>query len=164
MPRIAPLFVTVCKDPLLPHLSLPLQRPKVDVDEQSREPILEPILTRFALALFPCLAQTPGFTMSASPTASGPPDSGDPGRGPMLIAVRWVFTSLSIIFVGLRFYSRRRKRLGYGWDDWLMLMVVVRKPPSRRLDSPVLTMPPLDGQGRAVGPGPRPAAVRLREA
>ncbi|KAF4505778.1 hypothetical protein G6O67_007691 [Ophiocordyceps sinensis] len=62
--------------------------------------------------------------MSASPTASGPPDSGDPGRGPMLIAVRWVFTSLSIIFVGLRFYSRRRKRLGYGWDDWLMLMVV----------------------------------------
>ncbi|MCJ1432482.1 hypothetical protein MMC27_001839 [Xylographa pallens] len=43
-------------------------------------------------------------------------------RGPMVISVTWVFTSLVIIVVAIRFYVRIKILNKLGADDWLMLL------------------------------------------
>lgn len=42
------------------------------------------------------------------------------------LALGVVFSILPIPFVALRFYTRRRCRLELGWDDWLIVIALVR--------------------------------------
>lgn len=53
----------------------------------------------------------------------------DVDRGPRLEAAYWVWSSLAIILVTLRFYARIKIR-GLGWDDWMMLATIVRPSPT----------------------------------
>ncbi|KAI1848709.1 hypothetical protein JX266_005568 [Neoarthrinium moseri] len=52
-----------------------------------------------------------------------PPDQ---DRGPALEALYWTLSAFSILLLSLRFYARTR--IGaLGWDDWMMLITVVRE-------------------------------------
>ncbi|KMU85051.1 hypothetical protein CIHG_02833 [Coccidioides immitis H538.4] len=42
-------------------------------------------------------------------------------KGPELIIVSLIFTSISFVIVGLRMFVRLRIKKPAGWDDWLML-------------------------------------------
>ncbi|KAI1779312.1 hypothetical protein F4818DRAFT_438094 [Hypoxylon cercidicola] len=61
------------------------------------------------------------------PTSEYPPpiDPDNPGRGPMVIGVTWLFMIISGLVVALRLRLRQKVKLGWGWDDWLMLLAVV---------------------------------------
>lgn len=49
----------------------------------------------------------------------------DPGRGPMIIGILWALTIIASSAVAARLYVR--KKIGaLGWDDWLMLLALVR--------------------------------------
>ncbi|KAH7320606.1 hypothetical protein B0I35DRAFT_468130 [Stachybotrys elegans] len=63
----------------------------------------------------------------ASPGMEFPPpiDRDNPGRGPMVVGVTWVFTAMAIIVVGLRFMIRKQRRVPWSWDDWIMLAATV---------------------------------------
>ena len=50
-----------------------------------------------------------------------PPGYFEQSIGPTLVAISAVFITLDIIFVGLRFYSRRLNNTPWGWDDTLMI-------------------------------------------
>lgn len=63
----------------------------------------------------------------ATPT---PPNDYPPGYfeqniSATLVAISAVFIALDIIFVGLRFYSRRLSKTPWGWDDTLMCPALV---------------------------------------
>ena len=47
-------------------------------------------------------------------------------RQPMMIGIFTTFFILPGIAVGLRILSRRLTRLSLWWDDWLILMAMVR--------------------------------------
>lgn len=38
------------------------------------------------------------------------------------IGVGAAMAALSIVFVGMRFYTRHFKKAGFKWDDWLILL------------------------------------------
>ena len=54
------------------------------------------------------------------------PTNGDYDRGPEFIRVAWIECSIAIIFVALRFYSRIKYVSKLWWDDWVMLLTLVR--------------------------------------
>ena len=62
--------------------------------------------------------------MSSPPPLSSPPPGGDEDRGPLLLAVFWTETSLSVLIVASRFYSRSAIK-ALGADDWAMLATLV---------------------------------------
>ena len=49
----------------------------------------------------------------------------DHDRGPELLAILWTFTSLAILFVGLRIFVRIRLIRETGLDDGLVLLSAV---------------------------------------
>jgi hypothetical protein len=49
----------------------------------------------------------------------------DSPDGLCLMGVSIAMSVLQIIFVALRFYTRRLQREKYGWDDWVMLIALV---------------------------------------
>ncbi|KJZ74376.1 hypothetical protein HIM_06186 [Hirsutella minnesotensis 3608] len=62
-------------------------------------------------------------TTMAFPAVVNP---GDPGRGPLIIGLLWTFTIAAVFLVALRFFIRwRLGRMGWGWDDWLMLIATI---------------------------------------
>ncbi len=54
-----------------------------------------------------------------------PINPSDPGRGPWVVAVTWVFTAIAMTTTGLWFWARRQGKLKPGWDCWLMLIATV---------------------------------------
>ncbi|MCJ1328445.1 hypothetical protein MMC10_005122 [Thelotrema lepadinum] len=62
--------------------------------------------------------------MSSPPPLSSPPPGGDEDRGPLLLAVFWTETSLSVLIVASRFYSRSAIK-ALGADDWAMLATLI---------------------------------------
>ena len=54
-----------------------------------------------------------------------PPDYFEQNIGATLVAISALFIALDIIFVGLRFYSRRLNKTPWGWDDTLMCPALV---------------------------------------
>lgn len=56
---------------------------------------------------------------------SGPINYNDLGKGPMIMGVTWMMTSISVIVVALRFYVRSRLPSRLGLEDWLMAVAVV---------------------------------------
>lgn len=65
-----------------------------------------------------------------SPTGSVrlPPPDGDVSKGPVILAVTIVSTSLALIAVGLRMFVRTVITRGIGWDDYAILGAAVSKP------------------------------------
>ena len=63
----------------------------------------------------------------ATPTSPNeyPPGYFEQNIGATLVAISAVFIALDIIFVGLRFYSRRLNKTPWGWDDTLMYPALV---------------------------------------
>ena len=54
------------------------------------------------------------------------PADGD--RSQLLLVTTWVWVSLAIIFVALRFYCRARLIRKVWWDDYMILAAVVCTP------------------------------------
>ncbi|KAI0407022.1 hypothetical protein F4802DRAFT_612656 [Xylaria palmicola] len=52
-------------------------------------------------------------------------DPNDPGRGPWIIAVTWIFTGIAILAVAGQFYVRKKSKVPLGWADWLLLASVI---------------------------------------
>lgn len=46
-------------------------------------------------------------------------------RGPEILAVSWVFTSLAIIVVSLKLFTRTYILHGLGWDDFFIFLSLV---------------------------------------
>ena len=73
--------------------------------------------------------------MSYSPPLPVPP-GGDQNQGPTVETVTWLFTSIALITVFLRLFTRFRLTRNPGWDDfWIALAMVyvaikprIRKP------------------------------------
>ncbi|KAH7302956.1 hypothetical protein B0I35DRAFT_365752 [Stachybotrys elegans] len=63
--------------------------------------------------------------MSSTNRSDFPPpeNPGDPGRGPVIMAVTWTMLGFAIVVVVLRCYSRIRSRI-FGADDWTMLIAL----------------------------------------
>ena len=59
-----------------------------------------------------------------------PPD-GDRDRGSITIAISWTALVLASLVVSLRLYARFKKR-ALGFDDWSMLLSVVRRSVPKR--------------------------------
>lgn len=57
-------------------------------------------------------------TLAASP-------DGDQNRATELIAVTWVWCSLSLMAICLRLYSRVRITKNLWWDDWVIFFTMV---------------------------------------
>lgn len=57
-----------------------------------------------------------------------PVDADDLGLGPTIMGVLWTFTAIASMVVFLRFVVRRKLGVGWGWDDYLMLIAVVGYP------------------------------------
>jgi len=55
-----------------------------------------------------------------------PPPGGDQNRAPLLNAVEWTLTSLSIVFVGCRLFTRLRIVRSPGLDDVFIIISIVR--------------------------------------
>jgi hypothetical protein len=53
------------------------------------------------------------------------PDPNQKGMGPTVLIVTWLFVSLCVVFVALRFYIRNRFHLSFKSEDWLMLFALV---------------------------------------
>ena len=70
-----------------------------------------------------------------------PPD-GDSNRATELNALAWIWFAVSSAVVGLRFYSRLALTRNLWWDDWFILITLVRHLPI--LGSFLLTMSQLD--------------------
>lgn len=62
-----------------------------------------------------------------SPAIAFPPpvNPDDPGNGPLIMGLLWTFTALATVAVGMRFYVRNKMR-GFKFDDWIMLVALVR--------------------------------------
>ena len=70
-----------------------------------------------------------------------PPD-GDSNRAGELTALAWSWFAVSLTVVGLRFYSRVALTRNLWWDDWFVLLTLVRHLPV--LGCILLTMSQLD--------------------
>ena len=57
-----------------------------------------------------------------------PPPDGDRDRGTETMVFRSIFVGLCTLAVGVRFLARRMGGK-YGWDDWTMLIALVKIPP-----------------------------------
>lgn len=61
--------------------------------------------------------------MASTPTSPPPPvNPDDRGIGPAIIGVMWTFTSIALIFIGLRFYVRVCIVKKLHVEDWIMLV------------------------------------------
>jgi len=49
----------------------------------------------------------------------------DTSRGPELLAIAWTSTTLAIIMVALRMYTRITHK-NVGWDDYTIIVALVR--------------------------------------
>ncbi|KAI1078172.1 hypothetical protein F5B20DRAFT_549621 [Whalleya microplaca] len=64
--------------------------------------------------------------MSSLDGALPPPvDQDDLGRGPMIMAITWIFQILALGFVTARLIVRKHKQVSWGWSDYLMLAAVI---------------------------------------
>jgi len=61
------------------------------------------------------------------PPPMAKPDGGDVNRAAGLIAIYWAEMFVAITIVSLRMYARKITK-NYGWDDWMMLITLVRFP------------------------------------
>lgn len=63
----------------------------------------------------------------STPSAPGPVQTNDLGRGPAIIDVTWTLTMLCILVIVARFYVRKKvsARRAMGVEAWLMLAAVV---------------------------------------
>lgn len=52
-------------------------------------------------------------------------DQNDPGRGPLIMAITWIFQIATFAAVMARVAVRRHKQVRLGWDDYLMLLALV---------------------------------------
>lgn len=59
-----------------------------------------------------------------------PPAGGDQNLGPTINAVNWLFTSLAALAVGARLYGRAKLTHNIGWDDFWIVIAIVRFPAS----------------------------------
>ena len=46
----------------------------------------------------------------------------DKGRGPVIVSVSWVLTTIAVILIAMRFYVRVNVLHALGADDWVMLL------------------------------------------
>ena len=53
------------------------------------------------------------------------PIDGDPNRASMLNSFTWILCSFSMVFFGLRMYTRARLTRNLWWDDWFITISVV---------------------------------------
>ena len=60
------------------------------------------------------------------------PPEGDFNRAVELNALAWSWFAVSLTVVGLRFYSRIGLTRNLWWDDWFILLTLVRLPPMLR--------------------------------
>ncbi|KAI1089143.1 hypothetical protein F5B19DRAFT_468553 [Rostrohypoxylon terebratum] len=78
--------------------------------------------------LLPSVAIAPrkGILVIMSSSSSTPPpvDRDNLGRGPMIMAITWIFQIIALGFVLARLAVRRHKRVTWGWDDYLMTAAV----------------------------------------
>lgn len=56
-------------------------------------------------------------------------------RGPQLQAVCSTFVSLAFVSVLLRIYVRLRLVKAFGWDDWFMVLAMVRRANIQSMNS-----------------------------
>jgi len=76
------------------------------------------------------MSSTTATLAAPSPSASSvrlPPPDGDVSKGPIILAVTIVSTSLALIAVGLRMFVRTVITRGVGWDDYAILGAAVSK-------------------------------------
>lgn len=63
-------------------------------------------------------------------TMPGPGPAGPPppqvNKGPGILAVTWVETSIGLLVLGARLYTRARIVRNVGWDDWCIVFATVR--------------------------------------
>ncbi|RHZ70902.1 hypothetical protein CDV55_106844 [Aspergillus turcosus] len=55
----------------------------------------------------------------------GPPPGGDRDRGPLIVGILWAQAGIATVIVFLRLYARFMIHTT-GWDDWLMVVTLVR--------------------------------------
>jgi hypothetical protein len=55
----------------------------------------------------------------------GPPPDGDRDRGPLIVGILWAQAGIATIIVFMRLYARFMIHTT-GWDDWLMVVTLVR--------------------------------------
>jgi hypothetical protein len=61
-----------------------------------------------------------------TPAGIPPPvNPNDPGRGPMAVAVTWVFTILAMMTTAMWFWARKKRNMSPGWDCWIMMIATV---------------------------------------
>ena len=63
--------------------------------------------------------------MSAAYYGGDLPDPNE-NKGPELLHTIWVLCSISTVVVALRVYTKLRKTRRLYWDDWLMMLALVR--------------------------------------
>lgn len=64
-----------------------------------------------------------------------PPAGGDQNLGPTINAVNWLFTTLATLAVGARLYGRVRLTHNIGWDDFWIVIAIVRLPGSHDIQT-----------------------------
>lgn len=57
-----------------------------------------------------------------------PPSRGDMNVGPEQTAIYGLFLSIAVVLVSLRIYVRARMVKKLGWDDFFLLLGIVRSP------------------------------------
>ena len=68
------------------------------------------------------LAEEEVFAMNRGP----PPPGGDQNKAPVLIITHAILTGLAVITVAVRFTARTKGGKHFEWDDWTMLVALVR--------------------------------------
>ena len=59
-----------------------------------------------------------------------PPNYVDPvRRGPALLIISLIISPIAVVMTLLRFYVRAFRVKRIWWDDWLMVLAMVRHPP-----------------------------------
>ncbi|RYP12163.1 hypothetical protein DL765_007462 [Monosporascus sp. GIB2] len=71
-----------------------------------------------------------GAPPTGAPAFPPPVDRDDLGRGPMIMAITWIFRIAALSAITARLVVRGRKRgVFWGWDDYLMLVAVILQLP-----------------------------------
>lgn len=64
-----------------------------------------------------------------------PPPLSDPAwqdnRAAELIGLTWTWCGLSLVFVGMRMYTRLKLKHNFWWDDFMILFTMVRQQAER---------------------------------
>jgi hypothetical protein len=60
-------------------------------------------------------------------SSTAAPNVNDLGRGPAIMGVLWTYTTIALVVVIARLRVRHKTHALF-WDDWFMLMAMVRGP------------------------------------